>query len=66
MCAWNLFRCWKNNDKNMTYDEKGGLRMTREEYEKLMKDCSTIQEYCRLLRESMFYGYPGAGKKIAS
>lgn len=50
----------------MTYDEKGGLRMTREEYEKLMKDCSTIQEYCRLLRESMFYGYPGTGNKIAS
>lgn len=50
----------------MTYDEKGGLRMTREEYENLLKDCGTIQEYCRLLRESMFYGYPGTGNKIAS
>lgn len=49
----------------MTETKEGGLILSREEYERIMRDCESIKEYCKILKELMDYGLvvPGYGKK---
>ena len=50
----------------MKEDGKGGLILSRQEYEQIMRECKALKDYYTALRDTMSLGFAPSGKKLPS